>query len=114
MSVNPIGESLLDMAPHTKPTDKTTQNAKYFNRSNKSRLRPTFRCSSSNKSLAELANNPICTAEVGDTGATGEVLSGRGNRLPADIETKNIVGQHLVERKGYMARTCQEIQLLNT
>lgn len=40
--------------------------------------------------LSELANNPIGTAEIEDTGATGEVLSGTGNRLPAEIETKNL------------------------
>jgi len=40
--------------------------------------------------LSELANNPIGTSEVEDSGATGQVLSGTGNLLPAEIETKNL------------------------
>jgi hypothetical protein len=41
-------------------------------------------------SLADLANNPIDTAEVNDVGATGDVLSGTGNLLPVEIEEKNL------------------------
>jgi len=92
MSVNPIGASLSDMAARSEPTkavDKTTGTQ------NLSTDRTTLGDPRSNaphqiNSLSELANNPIGTAEVGDSGATGEVFSGTGNRLPAEIETKNL------------------------
>jgi hypothetical protein len=80
------------MAARSKPTkasDKTTGTQ------NISTDRTTLGDPRSNaphqvNSLSELANNPTGTAEVEDTGATGEVLSGTGNLLPAEIETKNL------------------------
>ena len=92
MSVNPIGASLSDMAARTKPTkatDKTT-GTQNISTDRTSLGDPRSDAPHQINSLAELANNPTGTAEVGDTGATGEVSSGRGNRLPADIETKNL------------------------
>lgn len=41
-------------------------------------------------SLSELANNYTGTTEIGDTKVPGEALSGIGNRLPAEVETKNL------------------------
>ena len=41
-------------------------------------------------SLSELANNPTGTAEIGNTGVTGEVLPGTGNHIPAEMEPKHL------------------------
>ena len=94
--VDPIGASLSDMAARSEPTrasDKTT-GTQNVTTDRTSLGDPRSHAPHQVGSLAELANNPIGTAEVGDTGATGEVMSGTGNLLPAEIETKNLGASH--------------------
>ena len=92
LKVDPIGASLSDMAAQSEPTkaaDKTTGTQNVT--TNRTSLGdPRSNAPQQVDSLAELANNPMGTAEVGDTGATREVRSGTGNRLPAEITMKNI------------------------
>ena len=96
MSVDPIGASLSDMAARSEPTkavDKTT-GTQNVSTSRTGLGDPRSNAPQQVNSLSELANNPIGTAEIGDSGATGEVFSGTGNRLPAEIETKNLGASH--------------------
>ena len=90
--VDPIGASLPDMAARSEPTkasDKTTGTQNVT--SDRTSLGdPRSNAPHQVDSLADLANNPTGTAEIGDTGATGEVMSGTGNLLPSEIETKNL------------------------
>lgn len=92
MSIDPIGASLSDMAARSEPTkavDKTT-GTQNITTDRTGLGDPLSNAPHQVNSLSELANNPIGTAEISDTGATGEVLSGTGNRLPPEIETKNL------------------------
>jgi hypothetical protein len=92
MSVDPIGASISDMAARSEPTkavDKTTGTQNVT--SDRTSLGdPISNAPRQINDLSELGNNPIGTAEVEDTGATGQVLSGTGNLLPVEIETKNL------------------------
>ena len=93
MPVNPIEASLSEMAAQSEPTkavDSTT-GTQNISHDRTSLGDPRSNAPKQVNSLSELANNPVGTAEIGDTGATGEVFSGTGNRLPAEIETKNLV-----------------------
>jgi hypothetical protein len=92
MSVDPIGASLSEMAARSEPTkatDKTT-GTQNISTDRTSLGDPRSNAPHQINSLSELANNPIGTAEIGDSGATGQVMSGTGNLLPASIETKNL------------------------
>jgi hypothetical protein len=92
MPVNPIGASLSDMAARSEPTqasDKTT-GTQTVSQERTTLGEPRSNAPQQVHNLSELANNPIGTAEIGDSGVTGEVFSGTGNRLPAEIETKNL------------------------
>jgi hypothetical protein len=90
--VDQTGASVSDMAARsqrTKATDKTTGTQSIS--TNRTTLGdPRSNAPHQVDSLSELANNPTGTSEVGDSGATGQVLSGTGNKLPAEIETKNL------------------------
>jgi hypothetical protein len=92
MSDNSIGNSLSEMAARSEPTKASSKNTGTQNiTADRTSLGdPRSDAPKQVNSLAELANNPIGTAEVGDTGASGEVFSGTGNRLPAEIEQKNL------------------------
>ena len=90
--VDRTGASISDMAARSEPTkasDKTT-GVQNVTTDRTSLGDPRSNAPQQIHSYAELANNPIGTAEVGDSGATGEYLPGTGNRLPAEIETKNL------------------------
>ena len=92
MPIDPIGASISQMASHSEPTkavDKTT-GTQNISTERAALGEPRSNAPRQVNSLSELANNPVGTAEIGDTGATGEVLSGTGNRLPAEIETKSL------------------------
>ena len=92
MSVNPIGASLSDMAARSEPTkasDKTT-GTQNVTTDRTSLGDPISDAPRQVNDLSELANNPIGTSEIEDSGATGQVLSGTGNLLPAEIEAKNL------------------------
>jgi hypothetical protein len=92
MSVDPIGASLSDMAGRSEPTkatDKTT-GTQSISTDRTSLGDPRSNAPHQIRELSELANNPTGTAEIGDTGTTGQVLSGTGNLLPTEIETKNL------------------------
>lgn len=92
MPVNPIGASVSEMAARSDPTqavDKTT-GTQNITKDRTSLGDPRSNAPHQINDLSELANNPIGTSEIGDTGATGEVLSGTKNRLPPEIEVKNM------------------------
>jgi hypothetical protein len=92
MSVDPIGASVSDMAARSEPTkavDKST-GRQHITQERTSLGDPRSNAPHQINDLSELANNPIGTAEIEDTGATGEMMSGTGNRLPPEIEVKNM------------------------
>src|SRR5579862_1160687 len=92
MSVDPIGASISDMAARSQPTKAVDKNTGTQNvTTDRTSLGdPISNAPRQVNDLSQLANNPVGMAEIEDTGATGEVLSGTGNLLPAEIETKNL------------------------
>ena len=92
MSVDPIGASISDMAARSQPTKAVDKNTGTQNvTTDRTSLGdPRSNAPHQVNDLSQLANNPVGMAEIEDTGATGEVLSGTGNLLPAEIETKNL------------------------
>ena len=91
MSVDPIGASISDMAARSEPTKAIDQTTGIQNVTTDRTSLGDPRSSAPRQvnDFSGLASNPVGTAEVEDTGATGEVLSGTGNLLPPEIETKN-------------------------
>lgn len=90
--VDQTGASLSEMAARSEPTraSDSTTGTQNLSKDRTSLGDPTSNAPHQFRDMSELANNPTGTAEIGDSGATGEVLSGTGNLLPPEIETKNL------------------------
>jgi hypothetical protein len=89
-----LASTLSDMAASSKPIKVDSQGSGTQNidmiSSSTSLSEPRTSGVHPIRTHADLANNPIATSEVNDTGVTGDVRSGTGNLLPAEIEEKNL------------------------
>lgn len=105
MSVDQVGESISDMAARAEPTKVLNNNSDAQNvKTDQTSLADPISASLPQvNDRSKLAENPYGMAEIEDTGATGEVLSGTGNVLPPTTEMKNL-GASFGGREGKHAK----------